>query len=237
MSQGGIHNYESDDGMNRVLRIAIALTLANPVLSGPVAYAQTGDINGSVIEAAATGGHTFTPDFVASSLSGPAPLTVDFRAVPIGEADVSYNWNFNTFVDTPGKTSSFTFDNPGEYAVALKVQSGDRLRTATKIVTVTGGEPTVVQRPYTVEVGEVGESVKINAFAYGDVYTDSATTVPVSNFKDNETDFYNLLDAADDATAFDVFIPGVKAVLQQHRFKVRRAASQRGARGGGNVPA
>lgn len=140
MSRGNVRTYEPDDGMNRVLRIAVTLTLVNPVWLGLVAYAQTGKADGSATQSAATGGHTFMPNFIASSLSGPAPLTVNFRAVPVGAADASYSWNFNTFIDTPGETASFTFEEPGEHAVTLKVQSGDRLRTATKIVTVTGGE-------------------------------------------------------------------------------------------------
>ena len=91
---------------------------------------------------------------------------MDFRAVPVGAADASYNWNFNTFIDTPGETASFTFEEPGEYAVTLKVQSGDRLRTVTKIVTVTGGEPTIVQRPYTIDTSEVGESVPPSTYRF-----------------------------------------------------------------------
>ena len=218
MFQWSVRTYEPDDGMNRVLCTAIALTLANLVQSGPVAYAQTGDVNGSVTEAAVTGGHTFMPDFTASSLSGPAPLTVDFRAVPTGAANASYAWNFSTFIDTPGETASFTFEESGEYAVTLKVQSGDRLRTATKIVTVTGGEPFMVRRPYTIDEGEVGESLKINTFSYDDVYTDSATTIPVGNPKDNEIDFYDLRDATDDTIAMDVFVPGIK---EEVRFNAR----------------
>lgn len=165
---------------------------------------------------AQTGG--VRPDFTASSLSGPAPLTVEFRAVPVGAADASYNWHFTSILETPGRTASFTFEEPGEYAVTLKVQRGDRLRTATKVVTVTGGEPLMNQRPYTVDEGEVGESVMVNTFSYGVVYTDSATTVPVGNPKDNLIDYYDLRDATDDTIAMDVFIPGVK---EEVRFNAR----------------
>ncbi len=158
------------------------------------------------------------PDFTASSLSGPAPLTVDVQAVPVGAADASYSWNLNTFIDTPGQTASFTFEEPGEYAVTLKVQSGERLRTETKVVTVTGGEPFIFRQPYTIDKAEVGESVKINTFAYGHVYTDSATTVPIGNPKDNKIDYYDLRDATDDTIAMDVIIPGVK---EEVRFNAR----------------
>ena len=158
------------------------------------------------------------PDFIASSLSGPAPLTVNFRAVPVGAADAGYSWNFNTIVDTPGEAASFTFTDPGEYAVVLKVQSGDRLRTATKIVTVTGGEPFMLQRPYTIDTKEVGESVEINVFSYGEVYTDSATTVPVADPKADQINYYDLRDATSDGVAMDVFIPGVK---EEVRFNAR----------------
>lgn len=157
---------------------------------------------------AQTGG--VRPDFTASSLSGPAPLTVDFRAVPVGGADASYSWDFNTIFDTPGETASFTFEEPGEFAVTLTVQRGDRLRTATKIVTVTGGEPVVLQRPYTADVAEVGESVRITIFSYGEVYTDSATTVPIFNPKNDKIYFYNMVDETGVTIAMDVVIPGVK---------------------------
>ncbi len=146
----------------------------------------------------------------------PARLTVEFRAVPVGGADASYSWSFNTVVDTPGEAASFTFEEPGEYAVTLTVQRGDRLSTATKIVT--GGEPFVLQQSYTVNTSEVGESVMINTFSYGVVYTDSATTLPVANPKDNKINYYDLRDATENGIAMNVFIPGVK---EEVRFNAR----------------
>ena len=83
------------------------------------------------------------------------------------------------------------------------MQRGDRLRTATKVVTVTGGEPFVLQRPYTVDVAEVGDSVYISAFQYGNVYTDSATTVPVANPNENFINFYNMVDTTGAANAIE----------------------------------
>lgn len=149
------------------------------------------------------------PDFTASTLSGPAPLTVELRAVPIGTADATYSWNFTTSLDTPGQTASFTFEEPGEYAVALKVQSGDWLRTETKVIEVTGGDAAVSQRPYTINTGEVGEGVRISAFELGAVYTDSATTVPVANPSKNVINYYSLFDE-NSVIAMDVVIPGIK---------------------------
>lgn len=207
--EGSIYAYESVDGVNWQLVTAVVLSLTNTSQPGMTAFAQMGEVVASLEQIEVVSDDKIVPDFTASTMSGLAPLTVDVSAIPVQAEDASYYWNFGTIDDAEGTTSSYTFAEPGEYIITLKVQSGDTLRTATKVVKVTWGDAAVTQRPFTINTGEVGESVRISAFAYGEAYTDSATTVPVSNPSEDVVNYYALFDE-NSVIAMDVVIPGVK---------------------------
>jgi PKD repeat protein len=63
--------------------------------------------------------------FVASTLTGTAPLTVSFMNTSLN-APTSFEWDFTNdgTVDSTASTATYTYETPGTYAVSLKVSNG-----------------------------------------------------------------------------------------------------------------
>ncbi len=84
--------------------------------------------------------------FDASTLAGPAPLSVDFDAAASDDPDgniVSYAWDFGTGQGASGSLASHTFETPGTYDVVLTVVDNEGAAgTASRQITVGS-----VQRP------------------------------------------------------------------------------------------
>ncbi len=76
------------------------------------------------------GGNTNTPptaSFTASTMSGPAPLTVQFDAANSSDIDgdtLSYSWDFGNGELSSLVTPTTTYDEPGPYTVTLIVNDG-----------------------------------------------------------------------------------------------------------------
>ncbi len=65
------------------------------------------------------------PTVAASATSGPAPLTVHFRADPSATdpapAVLSYSWSFGDGTSAPGQTVTHRFAKPGRYTVTVTI--------------------------------------------------------------------------------------------------------------------
>ncbi|KKM70339.1 hypothetical protein LCGC14_1441740, partial [marine sediment metagenome] len=76
----------------------------------------------------------------ATPTTGPTPLTVDFDATGSNDPEnniVSYAWDFGDEIPVSGATVSYTYSDPGQYAVTLTVtDNGNLTNTATTNITV-----------------------------------------------------------------------------------------------------
>ena len=87
-----------------------------------------------------------TAAFVATPLSGAAPLVVSFDVSASVDAEgpiVSYDWDFGGLSQASGLFPSYTFETPGEYDVTLTVTDADgAVDTETQSITVSEPDPT-----------------------------------------------------------------------------------------------
>lgn len=79
------------------------------------------------------------PAIVASTLTGPSPLAVNFNGAGSSDPDgsvVSYSWNFGNGQTATGPLASATYSSPGSYLVRLTVvdNRGTSRNTTTTIV-------------------------------------------------------------------------------------------------------
>ncbi len=87
-----------------------------------------------------------TADFTTNTVSGIAPLIVNFDASGSTDQDgdlLTYNWEFEDTSTGTGETISYTFTNPGEYIVTLTVNDGALDNTKTMLISVREETPPV----------------------------------------------------------------------------------------------
>ncbi len=209
---GSIYAYESGDGVNWTLVTTVALTLSGPSQFGIATRAQTSAVAISADQIKVVEISTIVPEFTASTLSGPAPLAVEFDASSTQtDNSVNYRWDFGDNYTAEGMQATHTYEKPGEYAAVLLIEQGEVMQTNIQIITVTGAEPpTILQIPFLIDTDEIGIGTRIFSPGFGEVYLDSATTLSVSNPLQNEIDFYSLVSPLGIGIATDVVIPGVK---------------------------
>ncbi len=79
--------------------------------------------------------------FIASPVSGPAPLAVLFDGSGSTDPDgdsLTYSWDFDDGTNGTGETVSHTFSDVGTYTVTLTVSDGELSHTITQPITVIG---------------------------------------------------------------------------------------------------
>ena len=83
-------------------------------------------------------------NFIATPLTGNAPLAVQFNSQSTGSI-TSYAWDFNNdaVVDSTSQNPSYTYNTPGTYTVKLTVTGpgGSNSNTKTNYITVTNAAP------------------------------------------------------------------------------------------------
>jgi predicted outer membrane repeat protein len=128
-------------------------------------------------------------DFVASPISGPAPLTVNFTDASTGTI-TSYEWDFDNdgTTDSTVQNPSYTYTNPGAYTVRLTVTGPGGFDDETKVdcITVHGAPvadftatPTTGAEPLTVNFTDTSTSV-ISSWAW-DFNNDGTTDSTIQN--------------------------------------------------------
>lgn len=95
----------------------------------------------------------FSVDINASTLSGQAPLTIDFSAITSAssEEDVSYLWHFAEQAIALTKDAQHTFEQAGEYSVTVFAVNGEQESQAQISVSVTAAPPETAQCELTIE--------------------------------------------------------------------------------------
>ncbi|KKG15832.1 cell surface protein [Methanosarcina sp. 2.H.T.1A.6] len=88
---------------------------------------------------------TIIADFLASKVSGDAPLTVQFEDRSSG-SPTAWEWDFDSDgnPDSTKQNPSYIFENPGTYTVTLKAGDGTTSNSAVKNNYITVKEKTVV---------------------------------------------------------------------------------------------
>jgi len=96
-----------------------------------------------------------TADFSTNPLSGPAPLTVSFEDLSIGE-DLSYDWDFGDGTSTDIQNPNHGYTAPGSYTVTLTVSNsaGSDMRIREDYITVTQAANTAPDAPNLVSPGD-----------------------------------------------------------------------------------
>ncbi len=127
-----------------------------------------------------------TASFVATPLSGEAPLLVDFNASGSSDDEgvVSYTWDFKDGNSATGAIASNTFDTPGVYEVSLTV-SDEAGETDEATVTINVEEP-IVTGDFTLRINAGGPQVVHNGqtfsadqnFVGGKSYVNNSAVVP-----------------------------------------------------------
>ncbi|WP_299122612.1 FG-GAP-like repeat-containing protein [uncultured Winogradskyella sp.] len=82
--------------------------------------------------------------FTASTVNGPAPLSVDFDASASTDADgdtLSYFWDFGDGTTASGITASHVFTSSAEFTVTLTVNDGLQSDQATTLIAVNNSNP------------------------------------------------------------------------------------------------
>ncbi|MCF7891059.1 PKD domain-containing protein [Candidatus Bipolaricaulota bacterium] len=119
-----------------------------------------------------------TASFTSSPTSGEAPLEISFDASgssdPDGTID-SYSWDFDDGSTGSGKTTSYTFDNSGNYTVELTVVDNDGNSDSTHTTISVSSSPSV---DYWVTAKEITEEVDENSVAAKTKY--EGTTIGVT---------------------------------------------------------
>ncbi len=109
-------------------------------------------------------------DFIPSSTTGPSPLLVQFTDNSTNYAD---NWSWDFGDNSPvsyQRNTSHTFNNPGNYSVALKASNSYGNTTSTKAISVTP-PPLLVNFTATPRTGIAPLAVS---------FTDTSTGLPIS---------------------------------------------------------
>ena len=106
----------------------------------------------------------------ASTLQGPAPLTVNFTGSG-STGGVSYLWNFGDGSTASSANANHTFAQPGVYQVTLRVQGASGAFNSAS-TTVTVREPEITE----------GVSLYLNAGSSSDVSVDGQTYVGDAKF-------------------------------------------------------
>lgn len=83
-------------------------------------------------------------DFEASPLSGPAPLSVQFTDLTIGDDVEAWSWNFGDGSTSDDQNPAHTYNSAGTYDVTLSAtdDTGTGAETKYAFITVTGGGST-----------------------------------------------------------------------------------------------
>lgn len=87
-----------------------------------------------------------TADFTFSPSTGEAPLTVSFDASGSSDSDgtiTAYEWDFGDSLtnNRPNPTVDHTFQNPGAYAITLRVQDSDGAYSTNVVKAIAVSEP------------------------------------------------------------------------------------------------
>jgi PKD repeat protein len=93
-----------------------------------------------IIFAAPASAAVLQADFTADPTSGNAPLVVLFTDKSVGNASV-YMWDFGDGGTSRNKNPGYTYLEPGNYTVTLKITRGPYYSTASHIITVPGTDP------------------------------------------------------------------------------------------------
>ena len=159
------------------ITVLILLFLISPVLA-IVAGSDLGS-------AADDGNKTITTDFLASPLSGKAPLTVQFTDTSSG-GPTSWQWDFNSdgAIDSTARNPVYTYTASGTYSVTLKAIDGTVSDDITKSSYITVGNgptasftasPREGEAPLTVQFTDTSTgSVTSWLWNFGDGSTSSA---------------------------------------------------------------
>ena len=101
----------------------------------------------TVIKAASWTPPTRVAEFSASSISGVAPLPIEFRSYYTGSI-TSYAWTFGDGTTSAEPVPTKTYATPGTYTVGLTVTGpgGSDAQTRTGLVTVVAAPPTTMTR-------------------------------------------------------------------------------------------
>ena len=118
--------------------------------------------------------------FTATPESGLAPLSVNFDAATSYDPDgtiQSYQWDLSHdgTIDGEGKTTTYTYEEPGEYTAMLRVSDNDGASTETTLqISVTPPLPTVTitADPLSIQLGDS------SALTWTSTYADSCSIEP-----------------------------------------------------------
>lgn len=148
------------------------------------------------------------PVFTASVTSGQAPLTVTFDAsASTGKGELTYEWYVPANEKASGKTTTYVFDEPGDYGVSLWLTDETGTRIAYQVIRVSGNTPkVVVQAPFTINTDEVEGYVYVNGIRTAPV--NITNTISVYNPENGILTYAILVDEDYNFIASDITFPG-----------------------------
>lgn len=136
LKRTGSGNYLSDFGSagsgDGELNNPRGIAIKRPGAAGLTPFVYVADTDNNRISIWAPTGSVLSPkaDFIATPLTGTAPLTVQFTDTS-SNIPTSWLWNFGDGSTSVEQNPSYRYQNPGTYSVTLRVENREGISTKT----------------------------------------------------------------------------------------------------------